>query len=353
LIAVTDFSPQCILASLGDCESEIAFSSSVTLADCRVTVECDDQSIFPEFFEVFGGSEPVCGRSSSPAHLRLDIRAKIDPNFGCFYMSGSDDLPVDAREFSFGIQHENGAFERFPVDEDGWTCVAFRGSPVPAFAFRDDVCLFALEPRWRRSIMWYLFWRMLRIRSDAIFFHAAAVGINGHGTVFVAPAGGGKSTTSLALAARGHMFLSDEVAGYVPERGELIPFRRPVGIKPGPRARAVERLITPFLADRILRNGFARVGIETLFPVEAPRAIPLHRIVFLRGFAERPSLKRITPSRAEIVELQPLMSSFLNAPHSRRVFELARLLSSSKVYQLHPGDPDDTAIYLEQEFARE
>jgi hypothetical protein len=75
--------------------------------------------------------------------------------------------------------------------------------------------------------------------------------------------------------------------------------------------------------------------------------------VFLRGFAEQPRLDRISPGRREVVELQPLMSSFLNAPHSRRIFELTRLLSSAKVYQLSLGDPDITAEYLEEAFACE
>ena len=41
------------------------------------------------------------------------------------------------------------------------------------------------------------------------------------------------------------------------------------------------------------------------------------------------------------------------SPHSRRVFELTRLLSSAKVYQLHLGDPDVTAAYLEEMFGCE
>jgi hypothetical protein len=44
------------------------------------------------------------------------------------------------------------------------------------------------------------------------------------------------------------------------------------------------------------------------------------------------------------------MSSFLNQSHSRRIFELTRLLATAKVYQLHPGDPDETALYLEEAF---
>src|SRR5437773_139224 len=82
----------------------------------------------------------------------------------------------------------------------------------PAFAFRGNDCLFGLDSPWQRSINWFTHWRLLRVRGDAIFFHASAVGIGGEGTMFVGPKGGGKSTTSLALAARGHNLLSDETA---------------------------------------------------------------------------------------------------------------------------------------------
>ncbi len=191
------------------------------------------------------------------------------------------------------------------------------------------------------------------MRPDAIFFHASALGIFDEGTIFVGPSGGGKSTTALGLAARGHNFLSDEVAGYLPDTGELIPFRRPVGIKPGPRASAVEKGLPSCAAAQIERDGFFRLDVDKIFQTEPPRALPLRRIVFLRGFAEKPAIERIKPGRDEIVELQPLMSSFLNASHSRRVFQLSRLLANTKVYQLHPGDPDATAVYLEEVFACE
>jgi hypothetical protein len=342
-----------LLTALRGREPARVFSATALIADHRITAECDDQPFFSEFFAMFGGSQPAPGRLAIPSDMHLDIRAHVHPSFGWFGMSGSSNAPIDAREFQFAVELDHGTFELLAAPDPGWNCIAFRNSDTPAFAFHDRDCLFALDARWRLSIMWYLFWRLLRLRSDAIFFHASALGIDGEGTIFVGPGGGGKSTTSLALAARGHNFLSDEVAGYVPGTGELIPFRRPVGIKPGPRATAVERSLTPAIRERIGRDGFVRVDIDTLFPVEPPRPVPLRRIVFLRGFAERPALDRISPGRREIVELQPLMSSFLNAPHSRRIFELTRLLSSAKVYQLRPGDPDATAQYLEEAFACE
>ena len=342
-----------LLAALQEHEPSRVFATTAVIADRRITAECDDQPFFSEFFAMFGGAAPSPGRLAGPSDMHVDIRSRPGPDFGWFRMSGSSDAPIDASEFNFAVELDHGNFEVFAAKEPGWKCVAFRGSAVPAFAFRGRDCLFALDHRWRLSIMWYLFWRLLRLRSDAIFFHASALGIDGEGTIFVGPGGAGKSTTALALTARGHNFLSDEVAGYLPATGELIPFRRPVGIKPGPRASAVAHSLTPAIAERIERDGFIRVDVDTLFPVQPPRPVPLRRIVFLRGFAERPALDRISPGRREIVELQPLMSSFLNAPHSRRVFELTRLLASAKVYQLCPGEPDTTAQYLEEAFACE
>src|SRR5262245_1215592 len=270
------------------------------MADHRIGIECDDLDLFSEFFLMFGGSEPVRGPLAVPCDIHLRIHSRVHPEFGWFRMSGSNDLPVDGAEFRFTVGESNGHFDQLAVPEPGWICFALRGSNQPRLAFRDRDCLFALCPEWQRGIMWYLFWRLLRIRSDAIFFHASALGIFGEGTIFVGSAGAGKSTTSLALAARGHGFLSDEVAGYLPATGTLIPFRRPVGIKPGPRCSAVERSLDSELADRIEREGFIRIDVNKLFRVAEPRPVPLRRIAFLRGFASQPSIERIVPGLHEI-----------------------------------------------------
>lgn len=340
-----------ILAEIRALRPEPILSSATVMARRTIAIECDDRALFGEFFTMFGAPDPVPGPSDAPADMHLRIRSKTGLEFGWFDLGGTDTLPLDGMEFRFSVTLDTGFFEIFEQPEAAWTCFAFRGAKLPAFAFNGRDCLFLLEPRWRSNIMWLLFWRLLRIRTDAIFFHAAALGMSGQGTMLVGPSGGGKSTTAMALAARGHAFLSDEVAAYEPATGQLCPFRRPVGIKPGPRSEAVQSRLPREELDRIERDGFARLDIGTILPVEDAGPVPLRNIVFLRGFADTPSLARISPGRNEIGELQPLMSSFLNASHARRIFELTRLLSASNVYELRLGGPDETAAYLEQAIA--
>jgi len=326
-------------------------SSAVDMARRRIAIECDDRGLFDEFFTMFGAPEPMAGPAGGQADMHLRIHSQTGCDFGWFHLGGADTLPLDGMEFQFSVTLDTGLFENFEQPDPGWTCFAFRGAKQPAFAFSGRDCLFLLEPRWRSNVMWLLFWRLLRVRADAIFFHASALGMDGQGTMLVGPSGGGKSTMSLALAARGHNFLSDEVAAYEPASGQLCPFRRPVGIKPGPRSDAVEKGLSVENREKISRDGFVRFDISALFPVEDAQPVPLRNIVFLRGFADTPSLSRISPGRNEIGELQPLMSSFLNASHAKRIFELTRLLSASNVYELRLGNPDETAAYLERAIA--
>ena len=354
LTAQPRLSLEALLKQLQQRKSTVRSSMQATMADRLITVDCDDDSLAEIFFMTFGGTSgppgsPGARSPALPSDIHLDVNATVHPEFGWFRLSGRDELPFDGMEFHYAIQEERGFFKLLPA-EDGWTSVAFRDSDVPMFAWRDRDCVFSLGEKWRHSIAWFLHWRLLRMRPDIIFFHASALGIFGEGTIFVGPSGGGKSTTSMALAARGHNFLSDEVGAYVPATGELVPFRRPVGIKPGPRATAVERGLPSSAYEEIERQGFYRVDVNSIFASEPAKKFQLRRIVFLRGFRDRPSLERIKPGREEIVELQPLMSSFLNASHSRRIFDLTRLLGTAKVYQLHPGTPDETAIYLEEAF---
>jgi hypothetical protein len=333
--------------------ASVCLTTTVALAGHTISVDCDDRAFFRDFFWMFGGPEPRTGHADPAASLAVSITGGGVDGYGHFRITGRHARPLDGAEFAFTVAAEDGHFQQLDGYADGWTCLAFRGDDEPMFAFRDTECLFQLGPGWRSAVILFLLYHLLRLRDDAIFFHAAAVGIGGEGTIFIGPKEAGKSTTALALAARGHTLLSDEFAGYVPASGEVIPFLRPIGIRPGPRAARVTASLGDSRRQEIDDRGFVRVGVDTLFPVPPARPFPLRRVVYLAPFEAQPRLERIEPGRHEVAMAQPILSSFINSPHRRRVFEVVRMLASARVYRLHPGQPDATAIHLEERFANE
>jgi hypothetical protein len=72
-------------------------------------------------------------------------------------------------------------------------------------------------------------------------------------------------------------------------------------------------------------------------------------VVFLRAVGTEPRLLPVEPGRNELAALQPVGSSFANAASTERVFQMVRMLASSRVFHLWPGAPDDTAALLESE----
>jgi hypothetical protein len=320
------------------------------LGEVLLDVDADDPAFLDELSSVLG--RPRGDAGPGPVHARFEarIRARGGPDrFGHLRLGPPGHEVQGPAELMLGL----GALD-FPFElVDGgpaWTSLAFRGEATPMFALRGDDCLFALVPGWRKAVALLLLQRLMRVRRDAIFFHAASVAVAGRGALVVGPKGAGKSTLALALATRGHAFLGDEHACYVPSRGEIVPFRRPVGVKPGPRARTSAEALARAGRDPD-RDGMMRVPVEELLPAAVPRPAPLRAVLFLRGRADRPDLVRVDPGRDELAALQPVGSSFANAAATERVFQLVRLLSRASVFHLRAGDPDDTALLVESVLA--
>lgn len=233
---------------------------------------------------------------------------------------------------------------------EGKVVLALRGEQAAALEVEGPECRIALREGWRKAVALLLLQRLMRSREDAIFFHAASVSLRGAGVMLIGSKGAGKSTLALALAARGHGLLGDENACYLPATRMLVPFRRPVGVKPGPRSATVDAALRA-CGRSPERDGMMRVPVQELFPDGEPAPVPLRALVFLEGFAVRPVLRRLEPGRAELARLQPVASSMLNAARTRRVFEMARLLAGCGVYALTAGSPDATAQVLEEALA--
>lgn len=325
----------------------LPFSGSFRLVDVVLHVMADDREFLEEFSSVFGG-DGLPSREGSPKatfHASVSVKSPELPDYGRLKVSG-DQLP-DPAAFLLETASPTVPIRRLETPWLGETALGIGLDPEPALRFRGDECLFRLSGRWRRILAHFLFLRLMRLREDALFFHAASLGVRGTGVLLVGPKGSGKSTLSLALAARGHNFLGDETACYLPASGDLLPFRRPVGIKPGPQATAVVDALArgDYSADK---DGVRRVEVEALIPGAKAEPVALGAVVFLQGFRASSALSRLEAGREELSLLQPLPTSLGNRPATQRVFEMVRLLSRVRAYRLLVGDPDETAKLVEE-----
>lgn len=316
------------------------------LAGVSLELDSDDEALVAEAAALLGAPSPGPSpalltmharvRAGAAAYARLELgvphREQLAPA-DLLLAAGSADFPFDLLESS-----------------GDRVVLARRGAREPAIIASAGECLFAREDGWRKALSLLLLQRLMRCREDAIFFHAGSVSLRGKGAMVVGPKGAGKSTLVLALAARGHALMGDEHACYLPATGELLPFRRPVGIKPGPRAAAVESALLR-RGRSPERDGMMRIPLEDLMDAAPVSAALLRAVVFLDGFADAPELRAVEASRVDLGRLQPVGASMVNAPRTRRVFEMAALLSRSRVYELRAGRPDETAVAVEEALA--
>lgn len=325
-----------------------SFQARFGFAGVEFLVTSDDEELFAHIAEALGPGVPDGRRPPLQARVLTLGRTQ---GFGCIRFDVGR-APVQLEEsFLLGLTAREPVFERLDSAEAGWTLLAFRGETEPVFAIRGADCLFRLAGGWRQAVALLAFHRLMLVRDDAIFFHAASVGVKGRGALLVGPRGSGKSTLGLALAARGHVLLGDDVACYLPPSGELLLCRRAVGIRPGPRAAAIDHALARQHRNPE-REGPVRLDATALLADTPPTSAPLTALVFLNGFELQPALTAIAPSREELAQLQPMVDSLANATRAQRVFQLARLLATVKVYRLRAGDPDETAAVLEEALGR-
>jgi hypothetical protein len=317
-----------------------------SLADTSLALDTEDPDLLEAVASVLGSTPP-------PLDSRPSLRAVIESpgpgGWGRIGLAAGDgrslaDADTDLR---LGLDSPEFPFEARAPEEPGALRLAFRGEAEPVLICRGAEVDFHAVPGWHRAVAFLLLHRLVRLRADALFFHAASVGVAGRGALLVGPKGAGKSTLALALAARGHDFLGDETACYLPAAGTIIPLRRPVAVKPGPRARVVAEALAR-LRPAADADGIVRVPVEALLNVAPARPLPLSAVLFLDGFGPEASVEPATPGRDDLARLQPFSSSLVAAPRAQRVFEMARLLGAVRVFRVRHGDPDATAERVER-----
>jgi hypothetical protein len=261
----------------------------------------------------------------------------------------SDPEPLDLADFALGVFPDRGYHEA-PSSAPGWRLIGLRTGSEASVAINGNRLLFRLDDPWRALVGSLAVSRLIRLQRRHLFLHAASVGVGPAGILLVGPKGAGKTTLSLALAARGQAFLGDEIAGVRLDSLEVVPLRRSLAVRAGPRARAVSEALDRCAAPvEIYPDGSERLRAQPgdLFPAANGVALPLKALVFLEGFGREPLVQELEPGRDEIRRLTPMGATLWGMAPARRAFDMMSMLSRSRCYRMLLGGPEESAARLE------
>ncbi len=192
--------------------------------------------------------------------------------------------------------------------------------------------------------------RLLRLQRDVLFLHAASVSIGGEGVLACGPKRSGKTTLALSLAARGHPLLGDELAGVHLRSRELIPIRRSVATREGPRSAGADALLAAHggVAERFpdgeLRQ---RYPAHSLSPDASATRTPLTTLLILRSMVPATRIEAASVGPALLGKLTPLAASLWDRPPALVAVRLVGLLASVRVFEVDSGPPDEVADRIE------
>jgi len=318
------------------------------LANGELILDCEDEALERRFEDIYGEGA-VGGTLSEAAHSVKCVVRVFDAAVAAVLFD--DPEPLDAFAFCQSLFPDRGYVEG-PAGAHGWRTIALRQTPrEPQIALCDDYALVDRRQLWQPFIANYAVNRVLRLQREVLFFHAASIGIEGCGALIVGPKASGKTTTALALAARGHDFFGDEVAAVHSSTRAMLPFRRAVSIRAGPRARQVDDQLTSFRhARETFPDGVERTLVKagSLFPRRGALPTTLSCVMFLRQFAELPTAEPFTFGLRHVRLLSPLAASMWGMPAGARIVDLSRLLQGVRCYFLDPAQPEATAELVEQ-----
>jgi len=235
---------------------------------------------------------------------------------------------------------------------DGWRFYArSRNLRRPVVATGGNHLVLDRELPWQMIVANYFIDRVLYLQSEVGFFHGATLAVGNRGVLLSGNKGAGKSTLSLALAARGHGFFSDEIAAIHSRTSAVSPFPRAVSIRTGPQAKAVERFLGQNQLDReTLPDGTdrLRVSVSQIFPDAISRSVRLTHAFFLNGISDRPRATAFDFSWKDLALPAPLHATTSGKSAGERTILLLKLFGQAQCYILTPGGtPDQTAELIE------
>ena len=318
-----------------------------------------DGDAFLDAFESQYRDFIVAQPNPDPGDIRCDASRLAGSSLLCLSFEGHDlPDPIDAAGTPFRIVRSFARYVEAPGPVPGWRILVdgeVGGRPLATTDGRRLVVdLAAAPPEFATDCVANL---VQSAQKDVLFLHAASFGIDGAGALLIGWSQSGKSTTALALAARGHAFLGDDVAAVRTRTRELLPFPKVVSLRPGPYVRSLgARVRATRHATAVGEDGQERalVSMRDLFPGPAGGALPLRFAFVLDGFAAHPRLTRYRPRIEDARRLRPVVNgatpSWGLSPGRdlMRFLTVVNVLSGLDCYLVELGSPEDSVAAIER-----
>jgi hypothetical protein len=317
------------------------------LGDGYLGIRSEHAGFRKRFEDLFAGCMEVPLHGAGVPLVTCEVRT---PAPGAVSLIRFDDpQPLDVVDFAVRLFEDRGCRESSSASPQG-RAFGFTGSEM-VVACPDGSLIADNRQPWEWLIGNIAVHRLLRLQSRIAALHAGSIAIGTRGVLLVGPKGSGKTTLSMTLAARGCGFLGDEMAALRLDSFELVPVRRSVSVRPGPRSPRVDAALrAAMLAPEHFPDGAVRLRakIDDLFPENVAAPVRLASIVFLRGVCRRPLLERVTVRREHLGLLTPLPSTLWNMPRAERAIRLLGILPKARCFWLDAGDPEETADRVEE-----
>ena len=332
-------------------------TASYQFGDAVLELDADHPSLVEPFPDLYGDCAVTGSRPPGLVSVRCIMRRSFDPPVVALRFEAG--APVDLAAVAHNLLRPTKAVPPFRVWDSphpGWRLTGGASGPVLATC-GDDVLLYPemIPPQF---LVEYLVGITLGTQPGMLSVHGASLLVGESGIVLVGASHSSKTTTSLHMAARGHTLLGDEVALIRLTTNEIVPFRRTVNVRPGPRGQelAVALGLDDGSSSASDDNWSGRHRISELFPGRPAHSAPLRGVFFLAGFADRPSIEpfQLTLDRADIfgwITTPEIAYCSWGMSPSRRAFRLIVLkqaLSRVPSWLVKVGPPRDTVRLIER-----
>lgn len=183
--------------------------------------------------------------------------------------------------------------------------------------------------------------RIFRLRQDLVVFHAGAVALGEQAAVIVGPTTSGKSTSCLSLMyhSESNRPLSDEFALVNTASGEVESFPRLFSVRTGTRR---------LLGLQSMGLDWEAVDPAGVFGREWVSAAKRASFFFIVGRGRHASARQMPLSEAIFLAVGSEVQTTIDKNHLRIVDRVISALSSSRLYALTAGAPEDTSEVIER-----